>query len=96
MVVEDQDDIEEVEIGDEEVDFLVDDLEEGTKVVAQVDVHQVVDTEVDELDDLNRLEEEENQEEETHTAGKNNIKKVFASKQRLFVLFFPTIRVSSS
>jgi len=72
MVEEDLEDIEEVEIEvAEEAASLVEDLGEDTKVVVQVDVQQVVDTEEDEPDDLNHLVEEENQEEETHMVGRN-------------------------
>lgn len=68
-------DIEEVEIEeDEEAASLVEDLGEDTKVeVLEVDLQVEVDTEEVELDDLNHLllEEEENQEEETLTVGRN-------------------------
>ena len=67
---EDQEDIEE----EETLELIKGEDQEGTKVVVQVDAHhEEVDTEEVELGDQNdHRGEEENQEEETLTVGRNN------------------------
>lgn len=67
---EDQEDTEE----EETLELIKGEDQEGTKVVVQVDAHhEEVDTEEVELGDQNdHRGEEENQEEETLTVGRNN------------------------